>query len=62
MNPDCEITHEKVMLEQYMEQVRDITIANLDPLELAALYGDIVEFAVRFREQQEIIKLEAYME
>jgi hypothetical protein len=62
MNPDCEIYHEKVMLDSYMEQVREDTIAKLDPIELAALYGDIVEFTCRFRERQEIIKLEAYME
>ena len=62
MNPDSEIYHEMIMLEQHMEELRDQIISRLDPLERAAIFLDLKEFAYRYREQQEINELDFYLE
>lgn len=62
MNPECEITHEMVMLENYMEEMRDQILSRLDPMERAAIFLDLKEFAYRYREQQEINELDFYLE
>lgn len=49
-------------MDSYMEKVRDEILRSLSPMEVAALFGDLKEFILRWREEEDIKRAEASYE
>lgn len=52
-NDSSQDGEDTVMLEHYMEEVRERAINKLTNLELAAIFEDFKDFLIRYREEQE---------
>jgi hypothetical protein len=52
-NDSSQDGEDKVMLEHYMEEVRERAINKLTNLELAAIFENFQDFLVRYREEME---------
>jgi len=59
---DCDPTIDEVIMDSYMEKIRDEVLRTLSPMEVAALCGNLKEFILRWREEEDIKRAEASYE